>query len=358
MGSVLGGVLVGVYGLLCFVAWINALGMRRIRPSGKVKVAKFPSVLIPARDEEENLKELVPLLTAQGLRVYVYDDDSSDKTAEVARTAGAIVIKGRTLPEGWRGKCHACHQLALAASEDSPDEWWVFIDADTRPLPDFAQGMANWIESQGKKTFMLTGFPKMNPGAGFEPLYLAWVPWILLATNPFALVSRTRKGHSFFANGQVQLWRASTYMELLPHQAVKQAVLEDVAIGRLMAKRGQRVEVANWSSALSVTMYKNFPEAWQGMLKNSAEIAGRGAGSWLFALLLLTMAWAWLAAGSLTWICLGLLLASWLGVWVTVRLPVFSGILLPITLTLAAITVAVSDFSRSRGRSKWKGRPL
>lgn len=358
MGSGLGVVLVGVYGLLCFVAWINALGMRRIRPSGKFKGEKFPSVLIPARDEEENVRELVPLLMAQGLRVYVYDDDSSDKTAEVARAAGAIVIKGRTLPEGWRGKCHACHQLALAASEDSPDEWWVFIDADTRPQPGFAQGMADWIANQGKKTFMLTGFPKMNPGAGIEPLYLAWVPWILLATNPFALVSRTRKGHSFFANGQVQLWRASTYMELLPHQAVKGAVLEDVAIGRLMAKQKQRVEVANWSQALSVRMYRDLPEAWQGMLKNSSEIAGRGAGSWFFALLLLLLAWGWLATGGLIWACLGLLLASWLGVWVTVRLPIWSGVLLPITLTLAAMTVVISDVSRSRGRSKWKGRQL
>ncbi len=358
MASGLGVVLVGIYGLLCFVAWINALGMRRIRPSGRVKGEKFPSVLIPARDEEENLKELIPLLTAQGLRVYVYDDDSSDKTAEAAREAGAIVIKGRILPDGWRGKCHACHQLALAASEDSPDEWWVFIDADTRPLPGFGQGMADWIESQGRKTFMVTGFLKMNPGAGIEPLYLAWVPWILLATNPFALVSRTRMGHSFFANGQVQLWRASTYMELLPHQAVKGAVLEDVAIGRLMARKGQRVEVANWSQALSVRMYKDLPEAWQGMLKNSAEIAGRGVGSWLFAILLLVLAWAWLAAGAMAWVCFGLLFASWLGVYFSVRMPVWSGVLLPITLTLASMTVVVSDFSRGRGRSKWKGRVL
>ncbi|MFX8351063.1 glycosyltransferase, partial [Acinetobacter baumannii] len=52
-------------------------------------------VLIPARNEEENLRRLVPALVSQGVRVYIFDDESTDGTARVARDGGAVVISPR-----------------------------------------------------------------------------------------------------------------------------------------------------------------------------------------------------------------------------------------------------------------------
>ncbi len=106
----------------------------------------------------------------------------------VAAAAGARVLRGGELPAGWTGKNHACHRLAQAAAEDSPARWWVFLDADVYPEPGFLGGLVQHLERH--RPPVLTGFPKGLPGRGIEPLFLAWVGWILLATNPFALVSR------------------------------------------------------------------------------------------------------------------------------------------------------------------------
>ncbi|MCG9893998.1 MAG: glycosyltransferase family 2 protein [Fimbriimonadaceae bacterium] len=350
------GLVLGVYGLFAAVAAGNAFLMRRPRP---VAGAALPAVLIPARNEEENLKRLVPLLIAQGAKVYVYDDDSEDGTSEAARSAGAVVLRGGALPEGWIGKSHACHRLALAASEDFDGEWVVFLDADVHPGPDFLASLGGWIAGFGRTTPVATGFPKFEPGAGIEPGYLSWMTWILLCTNPFGLTARTGLGHNLFTNGQVTLWRLTAYMEHLPHEAVKSRVLEDVAIGRLLARRKVRVETLNLSRHLSVSMYPDVRRAWNGMVKNSVEIAGRGLGSLLLAGFLGLTALAWAGLPSPYWWIAGLLLLlSRAFSNVVTEHPWWVVPATPISLLAGGFTVLESMLARRWGRAVWKGRKI
>jgi cellulose synthase/poly-beta-1,6-N-acetylglucosamine synthase-like glycosyltransferase len=84
------------------------------RPSGPV------SILIPARDEADNIAAVLESVLAQTgveLEVVVLDDGSSDGTAAIVERLAAAdprlrVIHGANLPAGWNGKQHACHQLA------------------------------------------------------------------------------------------------------------------------------------------------------------------------------------------------------------------------------------------------------
>jgi cellulose synthase/poly-beta-1,6-N-acetylglucosamine synthase-like glycosyltransferase len=340
---------VALYGLLLFVAISNVLLMRR--PKGEA-TADF-EVLIPARNEAGNLPHLLPPLVRAGLSATVLDDGSEDGTGEVARSLGARVERcGDRLEPGWTGKNRACHRLSGLAVRS----WAVFLDADTRPGDDFAEGMARMLHSLPPDVQVLSGFPRMLPGAGLEPAYLGWVPWILLATNPFGLVARTGRGHNGFTNGQVTAWRRSALEAIDPYSEVRGEILEDVKIGRLLARRRVRVEVADLSSILSVRMYPTLREAIDGMSKNSADIAGPGAGSVGFALLMLTMGWAWLFAGELWWLALGLFLASKVVTDRIVRLPWWTVPLMPLTLTAAAATVLRSAHLKRRGAIVWKGR--
>ncbi|MFW8121057.1 glycosyltransferase, partial [Klebsiella pneumoniae] len=50
-------------------------------------------LLLPAKDEEENLDSLVSRAVALGYRVLVCDDGSADATAEVAARSGAQVVR-------------------------------------------------------------------------------------------------------------------------------------------------------------------------------------------------------------------------------------------------------------------------
>lgn len=346
--------ILAVYSLLALIAGLNLALMRRPPRTG---ACWNPAIAVPARNEAHNLRELVPALTAQGVAVYVYDDESTDGTAEVAAAAGAKVLLGGPLPPGWLGKNWACHKLAQAVAEDHPGEWILFLDADVRPSMDFVLRFGFLATRRGAPN-VITGFPTMLAGAGLEPAYLGWVPWVLLATNPYGLVARTGAGHSMFTNGQVVGWRTATYLRVLPHEANRAEVLEDVMIGRALARLGERVEVANLSNILSVRMYATLSEAVSGMSKNSASIAGPGWGSALVAGGLLLAAWGWLLAARLwPWALLLLLLSKFLTGRV-VRYPPWTIPLLPLTLTAAALTVLRSWRLRRLGRLEWKGRTI
>lgn len=343
----------GVYGLFAFVAGVNFVLMRRVR--GRARAAGDPemAILIPARNEAENLRRLLPQL--EGLRVYVYDDESEDGTGEIARGLGARVVRpSEALPAGWTGKNRACHALAQVVAEDSAAEWWVFLDADVEVKAGFAGGMAEAIRRYGARSALITGFPEVIPGRGVEPLFLSWVGWSLLAMNPFGLVSLTGTGHNYFANGQVQVWKSTTYTEIWPHEQVRSRVLEDVAIGRLLAREKRRVEVMNLSAVLGVRMYATWRETVDGMSKNSYEIAGKGTFG--LVLLFVALALGWMLAGSLWWAGLGLLTLSGVLVALTARAALWPTLLMPVGLLIGAGTLVRSWWWRRTGRTQWKGR--
>lgn len=88
-------------------------------------------VVIPALNEESELPATLAALS--GWPVIVVDGGSQDRTLEIARAAGALVLSA---PPG-RGS--QMHRGALAASE--ADVLW-FLHADTRPLGDDTRGDA------------------------------------------------------------------------------------------------------------------------------------------------------------------------------------------------------------------------
>ena len=98
------------------------------------------SVIVAARDEEARIEQTVRRLLAQSgveLELIVVDDRSTDRTGEILRSLAKEdsrlrVIRVDVLPEGWLGKCHACHVGASAAK----GEWILFTDADCWSKPD------------------------------------------------------------------------------------------------------------------------------------------------------------------------------------------------------------------------------
>jgi len=82
------------------------------------------SVVVPALDEEENLRRLLPALEAAGAyERIVVDGGSGDNSGAAAREAGAIVI------EGLRGRAAQMNAGAAHAS----GELLLFLHADTVP---------------------------------------------------------------------------------------------------------------------------------------------------------------------------------------------------------------------------------
>lgn len=81
--------------------------------------------IIPALDEEAHVGKVVEAVVAQQIRCLVIDDGSSDRTAQVARAAGAVVVSmrrnaglGRAMRRGYE------------EAMDGPEQIIVQLDAD------------------------------------------------------------------------------------------------------------------------------------------------------------------------------------------------------------------------------------
>lgn len=97
------------------------------------------SVVIPALNEEDPITDVVQRVAATGLpqEIIVVDNESTDQTAERARTAGARVISA---PRGYGRAC------AAGAAAVSPEcRIIVFLDGDGSDCPEFMPQMVGPI---------------------------------------------------------------------------------------------------------------------------------------------------------------------------------------------------------------------
>ncbi len=98
------------------------------RPERSFRLA----VLMPAHDEEAGIVATVTALRSElrpGDRLLVVADNCTDRTAELARGAGAEVVERRDAER--RGKGHALSYGATVLAQDPPDAV-VVMDADCR----------------------------------------------------------------------------------------------------------------------------------------------------------------------------------------------------------------------------------
>ncbi|ABB23130.1 glycosyltransferase [Pelodictyon luteolum] len=254
----------------------NLLELRPLPPGGPGggKV----SVLVPARNEERSIARCVQSLLMQDypdFEVIVLDDASTDATLSIlqaleAESCGRLrVLRGAVLPEGWHGKSWACRQLAEKAS----GEMLLFTDADTFHRPQALRRAVTALQ-EGRGD-MLSITPRQELGSFFEHLVVPLVYVILMSYLPLRLVRTLRNPAFCFANGQFILFRREFYWKVNGHEAVRDALVEDVWLCMAVKKAGGRVLSFNGTDALSCRMYRNFREVWEGFSKN--VFAGLGS---------------------------------------------------------------------------------
>jgi len=101
--------------LQIFIAFVNLIYRSKL-PKGKIKERPRVSILIPARDEENNIGNILDDILHQDyheIEVIVFNDLSSDRTAEIVKEYVLLdsrirLINSDRLPEGWLGKNWAC----------------------------------------------------------------------------------------------------------------------------------------------------------------------------------------------------------------------------------------------------------
>lgn len=341
------------------LAW-NLLHWRRRGEAPALEPVRI-SVLIPARNERHNLPELLAALAAQRVppeEIIVCDDGSEDGTdgwlEAHAPGFGAGWFREPNKPDGWVGKCWACHQLGLRAGAD----WLLFLDADTRPDPEFLAQVGAWMAQSD--AFMVTALPTFVAANIGDGLLTAMVPFSVFTLLPLKKAECSRHEAFAFANGQALGFAREDYRRCRPHEQVRDAVLEDVALARWVKRRGERVLILDATGHLRVRMYSGAVEAVQGFSRNAALICGGNPGALLVGLLMsitYILPWAQALAGEpsawpvAAWgCCLYGVCAARFG------LGAGYGLLTPAAAALTVVVLARSVVWRLRGHILWKGR--
>jgi len=128
--------LAGFFFVLLAFAFLNLRGFPRL-PKRMPKETPKVSVLVPVRDEAENIGECLSSLFRQDYpdyEVLVYEEGSKDGTKDILSTLTdprLRVIFGDGPPPGWLGKPWACAKVA----EMAIGELLLFLDADVRLSP-------------------------------------------------------------------------------------------------------------------------------------------------------------------------------------------------------------------------------
>jgi chlorobactene glucosyltransferase len=231
--------------------------------------APLVSILVPARNEEMNIKPCLESLQRQeypNLEILVLDDNSTDATANIVRQMAATdprirLLNGEPLPEGWAGKPFACYQLAQKAR----GSWLLFVDVDTTHAPQTLRGVISL--SLELKTSLLSGFPRQIATSLPQKIAIPVLYFVILSWFPLWWLQRSRKLRPSLAIGQFLLFRAEDYWRMGGHQVVKSRILEDVWLGIEITRRGGRHRVADLSKMVSCNMYRNVGVMSEGFVR-------------------------------------------------------------------------------------------
>ena len=276
--TILTAVLVALLTPMLVVATVNLVAAPRLHRQRPVPGTGLPrvSVLVPARDEAENLRRLLPALLATeyaSLEIVILDDESEDGTRDVFREfasdARVRTLEGESPPAGWTGKNWACHQLARAAT----GEVLLFCDADVRPGPHAVARTVAALERS--RADVLTAIPRHERSGRFERAVIPLVAVVpVAALLPLPLVARTRAVSLAMGNGQWFAWRRAAYRRVGGHARVRSEVLEDVRLARLAKRSGLRLAVCVAPRDLVVRMYRGRAETREGFAKNLYPLVG------------------------------------------------------------------------------------
>jgi len=353
-------------------ALLCALGL----PAGFLLIRRIPtcppaepcagtslSIIIPARNEEQNLPRLLDSIVHSATRpteVLVVDDGSTDNSAAVATSFGARVLTSAAKPAAWTGKSWACYQGA----QNAIGELLLFLDADTYFLPGGLDRVIScWLRERDRR-MVLSVLPYHAMNAAYEQLSLFFNVLMAAGAGGFGALATPRLfGQSLFIS-------KDAYFGAGGHAAVRGVVLENLRWASKLRNCGARILCLGGQGTLHMRM---FPEGLRQMSESWAKAfiqgaADSGAMVLIFAIMWISALWSTTLllivphdygrlSLALVYFLFGLQIA-----WLARRLGsywVLSCLLFPLPLAYYCVVFGRAGARRALGRKTlWRGREV
>ena len=238
----------------------------------------WPDVVavVPARNEAAMLPVTLPALLGQDypgvLAVIVVDDGSSDGTGEAAAGIAAKagrplrVISGTPPPDGerWAGKVWAMAQGLRAAG---PSDYVVFTDADIAwEAPDTLRRLV--AAAEGDDRDLVSQMALLRTAAGWERVVVPAFVYFFAQLYPFRRVN-VPGSRTAAAAGGCMLVRRGALDKAGGLAPIRGALIDDVALGRLIKGQRGRTWLGLSRQVVSVRPYPGLASLWQ-MVTRSA----------------------------------------------------------------------------------------
>lgn len=333
----------------------------------------FISIIVPARNEEKIAGECLASLATQdypGFEIIFVNDRSTDATLAIAQAAlkdcrFGQIVDGTPRPAGetWIGKSWALMQGVRQAKGD----WLLFIDADVvHHLQTLKKAMAKALELG---VDALSIFPTIQCRSFWEKMIMPLFATLSVLVEPLDSASHPEKRAARLC-GAFILIKRNVYKSVGTHAAVRDRILEDMALARILKEQGRRIWLTYTRDLGRTRMYEHFQELWHGLSRLSLPLLR-------YSIPLLLIAWLAAIVGTLVpWISTitGFCVFDWpLGiagialcvlsrraiqpVFTVVKTPSAYAWLLPLAAVLYCLAAARATFRHFTGRGlAWKKR--
>ncbi|HET7711738.1 MAG TPA: glycosyltransferase family 2 protein [Thermoanaerobaculia bacterium] len=276
-----------VLAAIVLVAWalalirtlVNLLLIPRLR-RGAPTAGPRVSVIIPARDEERRIELTVRAFLSQtyeDFEVIVVNDRSTDATAAILERIARqnerlVVVSGEEPPPGWLGKPWALHQ----GSRRATGELLLFVDADIFYAPETLGAAVEEMEKS--RVAMVCLLPYVEMAGFWEHVAMPMLSITVFTFLPTWLANRTTIQLLSIGGGTGNLIRRRDYEEVGGHETLKDAVVDDVGLARIVRRSGRKTSAVRADDFVSVRMYHGGNEIVDGFTKNMFAVLGRRYG--------------------------------------------------------------------------------
>ena len=230
---------------------------RPATPNGEPRV----SIVVPARNEEENIREtLVRLLALDycNYEIIAVNDRSTDNTGQImnevadgaenhlpanasspahaeadksVRPTRLKVTHISELPSGWLGKTHAM----WTAGQQATGDWLLFTDADVLFKPDSLRRAVAYAQAERADHVVL--FPRMIMKGPGERMMIAFFQVLFVfGHRPWKVADPKARDH--MGVGAFNMVRRSVYDAVGTYRALRMEVLDDMKLGKVVKNAG------------------------------------------------------------------------------------------------------------------------
>ena len=236
----------------------------------------FVSVIVPARNEEDNIEKCLLSVLMQdysNFEVVTVDDNSEDRTLEIMKSIRSKqefseklkVISLSAKPDDWMGKTWASQQGYMNSHGDVV----LFTDADSLFESKYTIELTV-RQMLSDKLDALTGVP-------YLPVLDFWSKVVMPIWNLYSEIfdrgiadANNPESRVAFVMGSFFMIRKAVFESIGTYRSVKDEIQEDRAIGALLKRSHYRMKMFKVDSLVSALWSRGVSSLWHGIRRSLA----------------------------------------------------------------------------------------